>query len=264
MTRILNRWPRRLPLALGAALALALAAFVPAAALAAPSAPAACDLACVKAAGDKLIAQRLTSLAEANTKITDQQSKGHLTSDQATRLLGEIAENTSGLNAQKTKIDGDTVLATARADVKDIFLKFRIYAVFLPRLRHEALLDIMTNIDGKLRGLQPKIEAAIDKAPADQKGQLNQLYSDYKNLLKEAEAQIDAAQGQLAVLTPNAYNTDRTAFNQALTALKNDTKAARDAFKQARSDLHQIVTILKGDKAAAPTATPAATPTSGA
>jgi chromosome segregation ATPase len=249
MIGILGRMSRRLPLL---AAALALAALLPTAAL---SAPAICDLACVKQLGDKLIAQRLTSLAEANTKVMDQQTKGHLTAAQATRLLGEITENTNGLTALKTKLDGDTDLTTARTDVRDIFLKFRIYAVFLPRLRHEALLAIMTNIDGKLKDLEPKIEAAIDKAPADQKGQLNQLYADYKGQLKEAEAQIDAAQGQLPVLTPNLYNTDRTTYNQAFTSLKNDTRAAHDALKKARADLHQITMILKGDKAKTPTAT---------
>src|SRR5262249_4811986 len=123
------------------------------------------------------------------------------------------------------------------------------YAVFLPRTRHVVWLDIMTNVDAKLIGVEPKIQDAIDKAPDNQKQQLNSLFADFKAQLKEAEAQIDAAQGQLPVLTANNFNTDKTSYQTAFTALKNDSKAAHDALKKARNDLHQIAMILKGDKA---------------
>jgi uncharacterized protein YukE len=146
--------------------------------------------------------------------------------------------------------------------VKNIYLQFRIYAVFLPRTRHVVALDIMTNVDGKLTAAEPKIEDAIAKAPADKKDQLNTLYSDFKAQLKEAEAQIDGAQGQLPVLTPNTYNTDRATYDKAFAALHADTKAVHDALKKARDDLHQIAIILKGSKAtpvpSSGTATPSA------
>jgi hypothetical protein len=233
----------------GAALALLLTAALPALALAAPQdTRCGTDIACVKKFGDDAIAKRQTSLDAATTRINGFVTKGALTSTQAGPLLDQITTNKNGLSGLKTKLDGETDITAARTDVKNIYLQFRIYAVFLPRTRHVVALDIMTNVDTKLKGLEPKIEDAIAKAPADKKDQLNTLYADFKAQLKEAEAQIDAAQGQLPVLTPNIYNTDRATYNKAFAALHADTKAAHDALKKARDDLRQIAMILKGSK----------------
>jgi hypothetical protein len=246
----------------GATLALLLSAALPAIALAAPQdTRCGTDIACVKKFGDDAIAKRQTSLVGATTRINGFVTKGALTSTQAGPLLDQITTNKNGLASLKTKLDGETDITAARTDVKNIYLQFRIYAVFLPRTRHVVALDIMTNVDNKLKGLEPKIEDAIAKAPADKKDQLNTLYSDFKAQLKEAEAQIDAAQGQLPVLTPNTYNTDRATYDKAFAALHADTKAAHDALKKARDDLHQIAMILKGSKATpvpSSTATPSA------
>jgi len=233
----------------GATLALLLTAAIPAIALAAPQdTKCGTDISCVKKFGDDAIAKRQTSLDAATTKINGFVSKNALTSTQAGPLLDQITTNKNGLASLKTKLDGETDITGARTDVKNIYLQFRIYAVFLPRTRHVVALDIMTNVDGKLTAAEPKIEDAISKAPASEQGQLNTLYSDFKAQLKEAEAQIDAAQGQLPVLTPNTYNTDRATYDKAFAALHADTKAAHDALKKARDDLHQIAMILKGSK----------------
>jgi uncharacterized protein YukE len=252
---------------LGATLGLLLIAALPAIALAAPKqaneTKCGTDIACVKKAGDDLIAKRQTSLDAMATKINGLVTKGHLTSTQANPLLDQINTNKSGLSALKTKLDGETDIAAARTDVKNIFLQFRIYAVFLPRTRHVVELDLMTNVDAKMKAAEPKIEDAIAKAPDDKKDQLNTLYADFKAQLKEAEAQIDAGQGQLPVLTPNTFNTDKATYDKAFDALKSDTKAAHDALEKARDDLRQIATILgaksdKGTPAPKNTATPSA------
>jgi len=233
----------------GATLALLLTAAIPAIALAAPQdTKCGTDISCVKKFGDDAIAKRQTSLDAATTKINGFVSKNALTSTQAGPLLDQITTNKNGLASLKTKLDGETDITAARTDVKNIYLQFRIYAVFLPRTRHVVELDIMTNVDDKLTAAEPKIEDAISKAPASEQGQLNTLYSDFKAQLKEAEAQIDAAQGQLPVLTPNTYNTDRATYGKAFAALHADTKATHDALKKARDDLHQIAMILKGSK----------------
>jgi hypothetical protein len=252
---------------LGATLGLLLLAALPTIALAAPKqadeTKCGTDVACVKKFGDDAIAKRLTSLDGLATKINGLVSKGHLTSTQASPLLDQINTNKSGLSALKTKLDGETDITAARADVKNIYLQFRIYAVFLPRTRHVVEMDIMTNVDAKLKAAEPKIEDAIAKAPADKKDQLNTLYADFKAQLKEAEAQIDAGQGQLPVLTPNTFNADRATYDKAFSALQADTKAAHDALEKARNDLHQIAMILgvasnKGTPAPKSTATPSA------
>jgi hypothetical protein len=261
----------RLALA-AAALGLLLVAVVPTIAQAAPKsttstashdavlAPATatpCDLACVKSFGDQRIADRLTSLNTASGKISDLITKLKLTGDAAApfqALITQINTNISGLQSLQTKLDAETTVPAARDDVKNIYLQFRIYAVFLPRTRHVVWLDVMTLADQKLRTLQPKIETAIDQDTAH-KDQLNSLYADFKTQLQQAEAQIDGAQGELPVLTPSTFNEKNGDYKTAWSTFTTDTKNAHAALKQARSDLHQIVTILKADRGTA-TATP--------
>jgi hypothetical protein len=245
-----------------AILALALATLIPATAFAQAQNAIGCagNVQCIIAAGDKLIANRQAALTTLSGKITDQLNKKHITSDQAADLQNAVTQGQTGMTQIKTKLDADTTAEAARADVKAIFYNYRIFAVVIPKTAHKMLFDIMSNVDAKLRALQPKIEQAIDNAGSDDKAKLNALYSDYKAQLAEAESQLDAAQGQLDTLTVANFNNARTVYETALTDLKSDEKTAHTDLKKAASDLHQITQIIKSEKGAAtsPTATPTA------
>lgn len=257
---ILRRLPARLALFAGAAL-LALAVAAPLTALAAPKADAKCDpkdIKCVIAFGDQRIQDRLDALTKLNGKVTDALNGKHITSDQANTLSSDIATNTTGLQNLKAKLDGESDIAAARTDVRNIYLQFRIYAVVLPRDYHEIWLDRLTDADHRLAAVKDTIADAIAKAPAGEQAQLNSLFDDYKAQLAAAEAQMDAAQGELPQFTPENFNTNRQGFETARTNLKNDLKSAHKDLKQATGDLHQIAQILKGNKSGgsgSPTAT---------
>lgn len=255
---LIQRMPRRLAVA-GVLAVLAVAAALPMTALAAPSGaaskPSCTTVQCVIAFGDTAITNRLNSLNTLNTKVTNQLNAGHLTSAQASKLQGDVTTNSSGLNQLKAKLDAETDISAARQDVKNIYLQFRIYAVVLPRDYNTAWLDMLQNVDGKLRAVQPKIEWAVDHAPASEQGQLNTLYSDFKAQLQEGESQIDAAQGQIATLTPANFDNAKSVYTTAWTDFRSDTKTAHADIHSAAADLHQIAQILKSS------ASPASTPT---
>ena len=253
---------RRRMLGLGALAALAIGVLVPVTAFAAPAQPTAGGCAgnvqCIIQFGDARIAERQTALTKTASTINNELSKGHITQDQANTLLGYVNEGQTDMTQIKTKLDADTDATTARQDVKAIFENYRIFAVLLPKAHFGLWAAIETNVKDKLRDLQPKIEDAISKAPTSEQQQLNTLYSDYKAQLSEAESQIDAAQGQFATLTIQTYNTDPTTYKSAFEDCRNDLKAGHAAIKQAASDLHQIVQIIKSNKTTA-TATTTAT-----
>jgi len=237
----------RLPLLLGAALALALAALLPTTmALAAP-APA-CDLKCVQQFGDTKIQDRITSLNALNAKIGDLQTKGNLTADQSSALQGKITDAINGLKAQQTKLDAETDATAARADVRDIFVKFRIYAAFMPLVRHMVWVDLMTNAQAKMAGLNDKLTDAIAKAPAGQQTQLNKLFTDYKAKVADAQTQLTNAAATFDSITPDKFTSDHAAFLKALATLRTAAKAAHTDLKAARADLHQIAMILKANQ----------------
>lgn len=257
------RPPRRLAL-LGAVAALALTTIIPATAFAQAQQAASCNgnVQCIITFGDKLIADRQTALTTLGNKITTQLNDKHITSDQANTLQGMVTEGQTDMTQIKGKLDADTTAKAALTDVRAIFVDYRIFAVVIPKTAHELLLDIMSNVDAKLRALQPTIEKAIDNAGSDDKAQLNALYSDYKAQIAEAESQLDAAQGQFSTLTVANYNNARSTFETALGDLKSDEKTAHADLKKAAGDLHQITQIIKGEKGgASSTSSATATPT---
>jgi hypothetical protein len=253
--RSMFRRPRARLIMAGAVAALGLGIAIPMTALAAPKA---CDLQCVIAFGNQQIGARQTALTALNNKVTTALNNHHITSDQANVLESDVSTNRSGLTALQQKLDGETTLAAARNDVKNMYLQFRIYAVVLPRDYRELWLDELINVDAKLKGLEPKIEQAVDSAPSGEQAQLKALFDDYKSQVAAAESQDDAALTEIPQLTPENFNNDRSAYETALDNLKNDEKTAHTDLHQAASDLRQIVQILKSNHAQATTATPTA------
>jgi hypothetical protein len=235
---------------------------LPTTAFAAPSLPATCNLQCVQNFGNLQIANRLTALTALAGKSTNYFNAGYINSSQNSFIQTDVTNNTNGLNQLKSQLDATTVAPTARADVKLIYTQFRIYAVVLPRDYRLLHIDVETTVDAKLRGLQPEIEQWIQHAPPSEQQQLNALYSDYKSQLQEAEAQIDAAQGQYAVLTPQNFDNDPSTYKTAFQEYVADAQAAHNDLHNAGKDLHQIARIIKSSSSSGGSATPVPTATS--
>ncbi len=256
-TSLIRRLPQRVSL-LAMMAVFALGIGLPATALAAPATDSApCNLQCAIAFGNQRIDDRQGALTKLHDHITAQQSKGHITSDQSNSLTSDVSTNQSGLTSLKSKLDAETDVTAARQDIKNIYEQFRIFAVVLPRDYGELALDVMTNLNAKMAGDESKIQTAIDNAPDSEKAQLNTLFSDYKAQLGTASNEISDAEAQVPQLTPDNFNNNRTSYLNALTTYKNDRRSARAALKKAAQDLHQIATIVKGNKSSSPTATPA-------
>lgn len=202
------------------------------------------DVKCIIQFGDQQISARLTALNKLNTTIADDHNKKLIDDDHANALQTDVNTNISGLNALKTKLDGESDAAAARQDVMNIYTQFRIYAVVLPRDLRRLHLAIEITVDNKLSALKTPTGNLIDKA-TDHKTELNNLFSDFKSQLSDAESKIDLAQQTWPLLTPNSYNTDRPTY---VTNLKNLTSYERTAhadLHKAAADLHKIAQILK-------------------
>lgn len=262
---------RRLSLG-GLGLLLATAALVPAAtSLAAPQTGCATPpagqtvLQCIIAFGDSEIARRDTALNTFSGKVTAQANDKHVTSDQASALQQDVTTNLNGLAALKTTLDAATTIADARKDVALIFTQFRIFAVVLPRDAHHLWLDILSNVDQKMKDAEDKIQDAINKTSGDDdkngdKAAIAAAFQDYRNQLSSAEGQLDGALGLLPTLTPAQYNDKTSPYRTNYTDYVNDIHTAAQDIKAAAADLKKIVALLKdlrgkGGAPVAPTAT---------
>jgi hypothetical protein len=226
---------------------MAISALIPATAFAASNTPAKCaakDVACVITAGNTLITDRLTSLNTLSSKVSTDLTAKKITSDQANALQSDVTTNQTGLTNLKTKLDAETTESAARADVTNVFLQFRIYAVVLPRDYRTIEMDVERNAKGVMQDVAPTIKTAIGKAPASQQAQLNSLFSDYQAQVAAAETQLDTAQNDFPAMTPENFNQNKTTYESTRTNLDNALKAARGDLHQAAKDLHEMAHIL--------------------
>jgi hypothetical protein len=208
---------------------------------------------CAQKFGDLRIQERITALEK--LKLTAQNHTS-LTDAQRNTIINDANSNESGLKDLKTRLDGETDLKAAAADVKSIYSQFRIYAVVLPRDYGEILLFHEQNIITRMNDAEPTIEDLIqqDQDAGHDVSKLNSLYQDYKNKLADATDNTNKAQGLIPSLTPANYpGTDQTLRTYHL-----DLKTARVDLKGAADDLHQMYQILKADLGSLkPTPTPA-------
>ena len=210
-------------------------------ALAAPVAAPRCattDTACVIAAGNLLIAGRLTALAKLGDSVSSEHNLKHITDDEANALLADVSTNETNLNTLKSKLDTETSAVAARLDVRNIFFEFRIYAVVLPRDYRQLHVDIERTVHDKLKDLEPQLQQAINNASSSEQAQLNALFSDYKQQVAAAEPQIDTATATLPTLTPASYNLNSSTYKANLKTVSDAEQAAHSDLQKAASDLH--------------------------
>ncbi len=217
---------------------------------AAPAASAAAPcttVACVQQFGDQRIQERLTALDK--LKTTAQNHKG-LTDQQRTIIINDVNGNENGLNALKKKLDAETDIKAALADVKNIYVQFRIFAVVIPRDRGEILLFHEQNVVTRMTDANQQITELIqkDKNAGHDVSKLQALQADYNAKLADATKHMNAAQGLIPSLTPANY----PGTNNTLKTYRGDLKAAHKDIKAAASDLHQMLQILKADLGSRP------------
>jgi hypothetical protein len=241
----------------GLGLLLGVAALVPAAtSLAAPQTgcatppPGQSVLQCVIAFGDNEIARRDTALNTFSGKVTKESTAGHISKDQASDLQQDVTNNLNGLATLKTALDAATTVPDARKDVALIYTQFRIFAVVLPRDTHHLWLDILSNVDQKMKDAEGKIEDAIQKTSSDEdkngdKAAIAAAFQDYKDQLSSAEGQLDGALGLLPTLTPAQYDDKTSPYRTNYTDYVNDIHSAGQDIKAAVADLKKIAALLK-------------------
>ncbi|HEY7350167.1 MAG TPA: hypothetical protein VH599_17745 [Ktedonobacterales bacterium] len=197
---------------------------------------------CVQQFGDQRIQERLAALDKLKDRARNH--KG-LTDQQRNVITDDATFNENGLNALKKKLDGETDLRAALADVKNIYVQFRIFAVVLPRDYGEILLFHEQNAIARMTDANQQISDLIqkDKDAGHDVTKLQALQRDYNAKLRDATNKTNAAQGLIPSLIPANY----PGTNTTLRTYRSDLKTARQDIKGAASDLHQMIQILKAD-----------------
>lgn len=185
--------------------------------------------------GNKQITNRLASLAKLKTAIT----KSKLTADQQTTLTSMIDTNVNGLTQLKTKLDAETDINLAKADVTSIYADYRIYAVLTPQINSLRQLDMNTNTLAKLQNTTfVKYQTKIDSLKA--KGQ-TALVAKMEAGLAKAKTDATTADGLISSTTTLAQNLKPadypTKSKTTLTQIRTNLKQIHSDFQMIRTDL---------------------------
>ncbi len=251
-------------LASGAAsVVLALAIAAPAMASSVPAAPAAapadaatavlCDtqwiavkqsrsVKTVKAAGDCEVSRRLTTIASLKSRVASTKA---LTSSDRNGLNTLLDGSHDGLVAQKAKIDGDTTLAAATADVHAVFTASRVYVLVARQVALVSGDDIVSAAAGQLTTVAGDISSAI--AAGQAAGKDESAAAGHLAAMQSAiGAADDAVAGQAAKvlpLTPAQWNAGSA--TPVLNADRGALVSARDDLARAVAEARAAVASLK-------------------
>ncbi len=213
------------------------------------------ELANIKKRADAAIDKRVTDLNSALQKI---QGDKKLTSDEKSSLSGDIQTAISGLTSLKTKIDGDTDVATARADAKKIVSDYRVYLVLEPKTRLLITIDTLQKLDANLQGLTPKVQDLINKLKGEGKdtSKLQSLLDDANSKLTTINTQLSTDKSKVQATSISDVNGAHSTF----VSVRQDLANVRSQFASVRADIAQMRDqfriILKGQGA---NSTPSAT-----
>jgi hypothetical protein len=179
--------------------------------------------------GAEATAKRSAALTTAIAKVT---AAKDITDAHRSTVLTTLKADLAAMTSLGAKIAADTDAATAKADVRDIYTEYRVFAVALPQARIAAGADHLTVT------VIPRLTAASQKLTtraagnADAQAKLADLTAQLGTLGSDADGLADKA---LAV-TPAAYDADHT----AMSGVRSTATSARAAAKQARADIAAI------------------------
>jgi hypothetical protein len=186
--------------------------------------------------GGKLIDMRTKALTKLKTSINNSK----LTADQKTALSSMIDDNITGLTQLKTKLSAETDLTAAKADVNSIFVDYRIYGVFLPKINALRLIDMDSNHLSTLQNTtfinyQAKIDALkTSGGNATLIANMEAGLAKAKTDASTASNLINSTQTEAQNLKPADYPTQsKTALNE----IRANLNKIRADFRMIRIDL---------------------------
>ena len=201
---------------------------------------------------DQEIDRRVAALNKLATRVG---AMKHITDTQKASLTTTIQTQISTLTTLKTKIDGDTDIATLRTDLQSITKSYRIFILIMPQITIMAAADRANTIADNMTTLSGKLSTRIATAEAAGKdvSTLKTTLDDMNTKIADAHTQAGIAITDVTSLVPDQGDATKAEANrQALLHARSKIRAAQDDLVGARKD---ALTISQGLKAFGDTTT---------
>jgi hypothetical protein len=190
----------------------------------------------LKARAAQDVNKRVDALNSAIDKVNAAKGLG---SGQAT-LVAYLGTDITPLQQLNAKIQNDTTYKQALADFRDIFSSFRVYVLVLPAavIAGDSFRATTTVI--------PNLTAASTKAQAHvnnrNRGVLQQLINDLNSQIATATSANNGLAATVLAFTPAQWNANHDVLSPA----KGQDQTSDTAIQKGRSDVQDIVQVLRG------------------
>lgn len=192
--------------------------------------------------GDCEIDRRLVTITTLQGRVA---AAGGLTGPDRTTLQSQLAADTSGLTALRAQVDGETDLTTLRADLKQIVMNFRIYALMVPKTAEVIAADTELAAVARLETVEAKLQARVDVAKAAGKD-VTQAQSDLDAMhakVVQVSPLVQGVPASVLPLTPAQYNAGTA--KPILASSRTGLHGGRGLLVGARADARACVAALK-------------------
>jgi hypothetical protein len=168
-----------------------------------------------------------------------------LTADHKSALGAIVTSSTSGLQALRTKIDGDSSVDALRQDIRSITADHRVGVLVA---RQVWLVKAADTVGATVSGFDTtagQLQAAIDQAAASGKdvADARAHLASMNGQVADASKAVEGIAAAVLPLTPADWNAGRAA--PILTAARSSVVDARTALRAALADARQVLVALR-------------------
>lgn len=190
------------------------------------------------AKGNKEIARRVSALNSVLVKIT---SDTRLSASDKTTLTNQVKTELSNLETLRTKLDAETTVAGARADVQSIVNEYRVFSLVFPKIWLIRTADDQMVSEARLATLITKFQTRLNAAKSKGKNvaAIQETLSDMQTKVANAQAISSSVQQKVIALQPSDFNTDHAILN-------GDQAQLKDAHADIQAAMADAQTIIKG------------------
>ena len=201
-------------------------------------------------------------IAALNTLASRTQSMQKLSDTEKNNISSAIQSQISDMMTLKAKVEGDSDVATLRADAESITKSYRIYALVIPQGAIVAAADRVMTIADAMTTVGQKIQTRLSSAQSSGQdvASLQSAMADFTAKVSDATTQAGNAVSGVSSLVPDQGDPAKLQANTAaLKDARSKIKTATGDLEAARKDAGTIIKALQalGRKAsAASTTTP--------
>jgi len=148
-----------------------------------------------------------------------------------TQLQGQI----NGLTSLNAKIQGDTDVATVRADAGRIITDYHVYVLTIPKARGVVVSDIELNAEDRLSKLADRLQTMIDQATGKDTKKAKTDLASLRSKLATVTSAVSPLPAALLALQPAGYPGNRATIEQGRTTLRTGRQGLADSATLARA-----------------------------